>query len=526
MAGWRPARCITTLRDEIDRLAPGRDKSSDGVRASPQHTARNPTSDHEPDERGVVHAIDITHDPASGVDTYALAERLRQARDARIKYVISNRRIFAGAAGPSPWVWRPYKGASAHDKHLHLSVVSGPAADDPGPWGVVLSAPSGAPATRRPKLQRGDTGEAVRELQKLLGIAIDGVFGPGTEAAVEALQAARGILVDGIVGPYTWDVLADPLPNRPKMRDIVATVFGGRGDPNQSAYERRQITDDELGVALPWRFPGERPQVRVTHAGRSIVCSILDVGPWNTDDPYWLAEARPQAETGTDRSGRKTNLAGIDLTPAAARAIGLLGKGLVDWEFVGSVAEPAKSPGKPPDPVPLPPPVTGEIISPSETDRIMAEIAAVIRPIVERRMTQETDRLDRIEKVLAQLASAQAAPPNPVALPASAAPKIDLGGLLAKVPWGSLSVLAGGGAVAAGAQGAIPWDTVLSVGAIAASVLGVRFAGPLAALGKVLQVALPAIKVIAANAETLNAAIEKRAADTTPAADPARGHIG
>jgi hypothetical protein len=33
-------------------------------------------------------------------------------------------------------------------------------------------------------------------------------------------------------------------------------------------------------------------------------------------------------------SGRRTNLAGIDLTPAAANAIGLQGKGVVDWEFV------------------------------------------------------------------------------------------------------------------------------------------------------------------------------------------------
>jgi hypothetical protein len=44
----------------------------------------------------------------------------------------------------------------------------------------------------------------------------------------------------------------------------------------------------------------------------------LDVGPWNTDDPYWTAGSRPQAETGTNRHGESTNKAGIDLTPLAA----------------------------------------------------------------------------------------------------------------------------------------------------------------------------------------------------------------
>lgn len=521
---WRPARCIATLRDEVDRLAPGRDKSSDGVRASPQHTARNPTSDHEPDAHGVVHAIDITHDPASGVDTYALAERLRQTRDRRIKYVISNRRIFAGAAGPSPWVWRSYKGASAHDKHLHLSVVSGPAADDPGPWGIVLSAPSGEPSPRRPKLQRGDTGEAVRELQRLLGITVDGVFGVATETAVEALQAARGILVDGIVGPYTWEVLVDPLPNRPTMRDIVATVFGGRGDPNQSAYERRQITDDELGVALPWRFPGERPQVRVTHAGRSVVCSIVDIGPWNTDDPYWLAEGRPQAESGVDRRGRKTNLAGIDLTPAAARAIALAGKGLVDWEFVAAPAvpqpaDPPRTSGQIPKNPAFPiPPVTGEILAPTDTDRIMTEIAAVIRPIVERRMSESNDRLDRIEKALAQLAAVQATP-TPIALPAPAAPKIDLGKVLGSVPWARLFMAAGTAGGVAGAAGAVDWSTLAPILIGIAGAFGISVSGP---LGAMIKVALPVMQALAQAADK---APPGQSGQPVPT-DPAKGSIG
>jgi hypothetical protein len=68
--------------------------------------------------------------------------------------------------------------------------------------------------------------------------------------------------------------------------------------------------------------------------GIVLIASIEDVGPWNTDDPYWLAGARPQAESGTDMSGRETNGAGIDLSPALADALGIDGMGLVDWDFL------------------------------------------------------------------------------------------------------------------------------------------------------------------------------------------------
>ena len=115
---------------------------------------------------------------------------------------------------------------------------------------------------------------------------------------------------------------------------ITATVFGGSSDQETSAYDGHVISDSELGVALPARFPpGARPKVQVWNQGRSVACDIVDVGPWNTDDPYWKTGGRPEAESGVSR-GRLTNRAGIDLTPAAARAIGIDGEGKVDWEFL------------------------------------------------------------------------------------------------------------------------------------------------------------------------------------------------
>lgn len=50
----------------------------------------------------------------------------------------------------------------------------------------------------------GSKGEAVKYVQKKLGLAVDGSFGPATASAVKALQKKHGLTADGIIGPKTW----------------------------------------------------------------------------------------------------------------------------------------------------------------------------------------------------------------------------------------------------------------------------------------------------------------------------------
>jgi len=108
---WRLAKSLETLRTEVNAKWPNRSKHSDGTIGDESHQTRD--SDHNPwVEDGavrVVTAMDITHDPAHGLDSEQLAECLRRSKDRRIKYIISNRKI--ASSEQSPWEWRPYKGA-------------------------------------------------------------------------------------------------------------------------------------------------------------------------------------------------------------------------------------------------------------------------------------------------------------------------------------------------------------------------------------------------------------------------------
>jgi peptidoglycan hydrolase-like protein with peptidoglycan-binding domain len=85
-----------------------------------------------------------------------------------------------------------------------------------------------------PLVREGDQQHPVQTLQYLLRarghtLTVDGIFGPGTDAAVRAFQQQRGLPVDGIVGPNTWSAL------------IVTVQRGSQGDAVRGVQEEFQF---------------------------------------------------------------------------------------------------------------------------------------------------------------------------------------------------------------------------------------------------------------------------------------------
>lgn len=82
-------------------------------------------------------------------------------------------------------------------------------------------------------IQRGMTGESVKDLQRLLNargarLDVDGDFGPRTQEAVRAFQQRAGVSVDGAVGSQTLRSLQGPPP---AIRDGVERRPTGQTTP-------------------------------------------------------------------------------------------------------------------------------------------------------------------------------------------------------------------------------------------------------------------------------------------------------
>lgn len=114
-----------TLRKQIDKRWPRRDRRSDGWIGDAAHQARG--SDHCPDGRGWVHALDIDADldkddpKAAQKLANQLVEYARSGLPGsdRIKYVVFNDRIASGTYKNTWWEWRG--SGHGHQRHIHVS---------------------------------------------------------------------------------------------------------------------------------------------------------------------------------------------------------------------------------------------------------------------------------------------------------------------------------------------------------------------------------------------------------------------
>lgn len=186
------APSLDRLFDEVDHLWPHRSKASDGWLGDSAHAARK--SEHNPDDRGIVHADDIT---ISGIDKARVLKSL--IGHPAVWYVIHNGRIWSRTHD-----WRPhrYTGPNPHAHHIHVSIRLAKDAEDwAGSW---LETPNRPPARA---LHEGMRGKDVMKWQRALGVPVDGIFGPQTTRAVNDLKRHHGWPPDGIVGPRVRKVL-------------------------------------------------------------------------------------------------------------------------------------------------------------------------------------------------------------------------------------------------------------------------------------------------------------------------------
>ena len=106
---------------------------------------------------------------------------------------------------------------------LALAALAGaavPALADPG-----ASASGGASASSEVVVKRGDRGDAVRTIQRELGVPADGVFGEQTERAVKRFQRRHDLVPDGIIGPLTRGALGlRPFSSRSVRRTSSGSV--------------------------------------------------------------------------------------------------------------------------------------------------------------------------------------------------------------------------------------------------------------------------------------------------------------
>jgi hypothetical protein len=114
---------------------------------------------------------------------------LRASRRRRAEAAMRARRKRAGRGGATALL-------------AAMTLIAGVAVAADGPGGTVPAAGTGGAA-----LKAGAGGSTVVALQRALGVAADGRFGPVTRRAVRRFQAAHGLVVDGIAGPATLGAL-------------------------------------------------------------------------------------------------------------------------------------------------------------------------------------------------------------------------------------------------------------------------------------------------------------------------------
>lgn len=98
--------------------------------------------------------------------------------------------------------------------HIELYIV-GQGFINPAPTIEAIRSRASAPAVKNITVNR-----SVVEVQRVVGVSQDGIYGLKTKAAVKAFQKSHGLTADGIWGPKT-DAVAFPKPSASSTSSVV-----------------------------------------------------------------------------------------------------------------------------------------------------------------------------------------------------------------------------------------------------------------------------------------------------------------
>ncbi|MDH5150458.1 peptidoglycan-binding domain-containing protein [Brevibacterium casei] len=163
----------------------------------------------------------------------ALANALvAYSKELGIQCVIWNRKIWSSSYPNSGW--RRYNGVASHTDHIHVEFTwdraNASRAATAKHFAKVLGGidPSkvkvggGGASTTYKAIKYGQMvklytkGEPVKDVQRVVGVKVDGYAGPDTIAALKKWQKKHGLAADGICGPDTWEKIKAALKNSKK----------------------------------------------------------------------------------------------------------------------------------------------------------------------------------------------------------------------------------------------------------------------------------------------------------------------
>jgi cell wall-associated NlpC family hydrolase len=121
-----------------------------------------------------------------------------------------------------------------------------------------------APASHAFKpVKKGDRGNKVGLVQRVLGLKVDRIFGPATKQAVKRFQRRHGLTVDGIVGPATYAAI--------KRADGPRRSRSSGGATVRSRGSLVRVLQRKLGIGADGVFgPQTRAAVRRFQRARGL----------------------------------------------------------------------------------------------------------------------------------------------------------------------------------------------------------------------------------------------------------------